>query len=86
MAKTNAEIAQAFLAGKVAQNHGMTSTGGVLLSYGWWEIARWHDGQVLRRKGKSYSITTAGKHRPTLRGFGIEAQEETPVGQAYMNL
>jgi len=85
MALTNSQVAQAFKDGKVAQNHGMLSTGESLLSYGWWQFAKWVDGEIIIRKGRSYSTTTATKHRPQVYGYGREASEETPVNQPHMN-
>jgi hypothetical protein len=83
MATTNEQVKQAFRNGKMANSANLMSTGESLLSYGWWQVAKWKDGSIVTRKGRAYSMTTATKHRPGIGG--VEAQEETPVGQSYMN-
>jgi hypothetical protein len=82
---TNADVAAAFMAQRPANTANLVSTGDRLLSYGWWECARWVNGVMIRRKGPSYSMTTAGKHRNQVT-IGREATEETPVNDAEMRL
>lgn len=75
MARSNWDVKRAFFARKamVSASGNLISTGEVLLSYGWWEIARWETikdsegvevgARIIVRNGPSYSVTTAGKHR-----------------------
>ncbi len=79
---TNSDVKAAFQAQRKAQSSHLVSTGDRLLSYGWYEMARWIEGRIVTRKGRYYSVTTAGKHRV----YGEEAQTETPSAQAEMNL
>lgn len=81
---TNKDVKRAFMNKKPAVAANLVSTGDRLLSYGWWEVARWINGEVVIRKGRSYSQTTAGKHRPGV--YGRLASEETPVAQGEMNI
>ena len=81
---TNREVKEAFAKGRVLKAANLLSTGTSLYSYGWWEIARWVDGQVITRNGRSYSNTTATKHRSGV--WGEQAVAETPVNQGPMNL
>lgn len=81
---TNKEVKQAFQDGKPAASANLVSTGEKLLSYGWWEVARWIDGRIVLRKGASYSPTTATKHRPGI--VGERATVETPAQQGEMNV
>lgn len=79
---TNHDVKQRFIVGKVGSNRNLESTGKSLLSYGWWEVAKWVDGEIVNRKGKSYSVTTAGKHRTDVHGRVSEV--ETPRDQGIM--
>ena len=81
---TNTEVQIAFANRKRGYSQNLVSSGTSILSYGWWELARWVDNQIITRKGESYSVTTAGKHRNGV--YGTEAANEMPVAQATMNL
>lgn len=101
MARTNWDVKRAFFRREAltSANGNLVSTGEVLLSYGWWEVARWEktaDGgwRIVRRNGPSYSVTTAGKHRTGIvqgdyfAGPGVEVVESpvyTPAHQGPMN-
>ena len=82
----NKDVAQAFLSGKPANVKSLVSTGDRLLSYGYWEVARWVNGKIVKRTGTSYSKTTA-RHRGLVYGSQVQAASvETPVDQFNMNL
>ena len=84
MSVSNSDVKRAFGERRGLNSNNLVSTGESLLSYGWWEIARWVDGVIVTRKGSSYSVTTAGKHRTYVHG--VEAITDTPRGQGEMNL
>lgn len=76
---------QAFLEHKSRKVGNVQSTGETLLSYGWWELARWHNGSILVRTGPSYSQSTACQ-RSRLGLYRWQASPvETPAYQSYMN-
>lgn len=81
---TNNDVKQAFMQCKVAGNDNLVSTGDRLLSYGWWEVARWVKGKIVVRNGIAYSQTTASKHMNGI--YGERAKTETPKDKAKMNL
>lgn len=81
---TNHQVKQAFANRKPGASANLSTDGRTIKSYHWWEIARWVDGVPIVRRGKSYSMTTASKHRPGV--CGIIATVETPADQANMNL
>ncbi|KKN06542.1 hypothetical protein LCGC14_1076260 [marine sediment metagenome] len=81
---TNVQVQNKFRNKESGKSQNLTSDGLSLWSYNWWECARWVDGKIVTRKGKSYSMTTATKHRSGV--YGVEATEETPVGNSFMNL
>ena len=82
----NSDVVKAFLAGQPAHVQSLVSTGTSLFSYGWWEMARHVDGKVIKRTGKSYSVTTS-HHIGLVYGEGVEkALNETPVGDSAMFL
>ena len=82
----NKDVVQAFLSGKPANVKSLVSTGDRLLSCGYWEVARWIDGKIVKRTGASYSQTTAC-HRGLVYGSKVQAASvETPVDQSTMNL
>ncbi len=80
---TNSDVKKAFEQRQPKTSTHLVSTGDKLLSYGWYEMARWINGRIVTRKGRYYSVTTACKHRLY---SGEEAQTETPRAQAEMNL
>jgi hypothetical protein len=82
---TNADVAAAFLAQRPAHTANLRTDGVSIQSYGWWEFARWVNGDIVKRVGRSYSITTAGKHRNQVWA-GADASTSTPVDQGRMNL
>jgi len=51
-------VIDAFLAGRSAKASNLHSDGTSLWSYGWWELARWHNGVVVVRNGGGYSQST----------------------------
>lgn len=81
---TNQQVKQAFMERRSGHSQNLVSTGESLLSYGWWQVAKWVDGRIVVRNGKSYSRTTASKHRSGVAGE--RAKVETPVHQAEMNV
>lgn len=62
MKLTNNEVKAAFARGEAAMSNNLVSTGDKLLSYGWYELARWENGAVVYRSGGLYSMTTKTKH------------------------
>ena len=82
--KSNSQVVEAFRKQEVAQTQHLSSDGVSLWSYDWWEVARWVDGQIVCRWGKSYSLTTT-KHGGLLNG-SIFAKCETPRQQGEMCL
>lgn len=102
MARSNWDVKRAFFRREelASANGNLVSTGEVLLSYGWWEVARWEtdpesgSAHIIVRNGKSYSQTTASKHRTGIvagdyfAGPGVSvivSTVETPAGQGPMN-
>jgi len=81
---TNSQVKLAFANQQPGSSSNLSTDGRSIKSYHWWEIARWIDGVIVTRKGKAYSMTTASKHRPGV--YGVEAANQTPTGQADMNL
>lgn len=77
---------QAFLNHKPKKAGNVESTGEVLLSYGWWEMARWHDGQVIVRTGSSYSKSTQCQRTRLGLYRWTQATNPTPSRQASMEL
>lgn len=61
-ATTNDMVRQAFARRERAHAANLVSDGERLLSYGWYELARWFGDTVWIRTGKLYSQTTASKH------------------------
>lgn len=86
MTHSNSDVGKAFAQGLSLASANLNSDGRSLWSYGWWEVARWVHGNIIRRTGASYSVTTAGKHRSQVSVLCVDAVEETPVGQGRMNL
>jgi len=93
----NSDIVVKFLEQKWCHSprHNIFSNGTSLWSYGWWEMARWVNGEVVVRTGKRFSPTT-GKQMGLL---GVDANlapiegiiwcypfEETPKTQALINI
>lgn len=81
---TNRQVKQAFMKHKAGNAENLISTGIALLSYGWWEVAKWVDSEIVVRNERSYSRTTASKHRSGV--YGRKASRETPVTQGEMKL
>jgi hypothetical protein len=81
---TNEQVKTAFRKRKPGRSKNLISTGESLLSYGWWEVARWRRGEIVIRRGKSYSQTTATKHRSGI--YGKLQLQETARDQALMEL
>ena len=87
---TNRQVKDAFARRDIASSTNLRSDGTSLWSYGWWEVARWVDGDadggphVVLRNGKSYSMTTATKHRSGV--LGELSPVITPPGRALINL
>jgi hypothetical protein len=82
---------QAFLEHRPKKAGNVESTGTVLLSYGWWEMAKWVEGEdgrpeVVVRTGLSYSPSTK---RQGIR-LGLyrwrKAEKLTPRGQGAMEV
>lgn len=82
---TNGEVKRRFMNKRAGRAPNLVSDGTRLLSYGWWEVARWQQGRIFTRNGPSYSMTTATKHRPGIVG-GQQALTVTPREQAEMEL
>lgn len=80
---TNQQVKRAFMEGRYGKATNLLSTGLALLSYGWWEVARWIDGEIVTRRGRSCSQTTARRHRSGVHGR--QASVDTPVSQGEMN-
>lgn len=80
----NQQVIDAFYHKKSLKSASLRSDGVSLFSYGWWEMARWVNGKVILRNGRSYSRTTEVLHRRRLRG--TPAKRETPRDQAEMNI
>lgn len=87
MAKTNKDVLNAFATRKSCRANHLSTDGTRLLSYHWWEVARWVEwrGQrmILRRNGRNFSMTTANKHACHT---GALSSIETPVQQGEMNV
>jgi hypothetical protein len=77
----NRKVKEAFLNGRSAVGNNLVSTGERLLSYGYWEIAKWVDDRVVVRCGPSYSPTTA-RHRAGI--VGQYSLYETPKEEHKM--
>lgn len=69
MSGSNSQVVRAFLKQQSAKTQHLHSDGGSLWSYGWWEMARWVDGELIVRKGCAYSPST-GQHMGLIRGHG----------------
>lgn len=81
---TNSQVKRAFMAGKPGTSVNLSTDGVRLMSYHWWQVAKWVNGSIIVRKGRSYSTTTATRHRPGV--YGIAANIETPADQANMEV
>jgi len=81
---TNEQVKQAFMRGESGRSTNLVSTGEVLLSYGWWEVARWVNGSIILRNGPAYSMTTATKHRSGV--LGVRAIAITPSHVGHINV
>lgn len=81
------DVLQAFLEHRSAKAGNVSSTGESLLSYGWWELARWSpDYGVVVRAGLAYSKSTVCQHtRLGLYRWPTSAVS-TPRGQGPMNM
>lgn len=79
----NKDVKRAFLERRPAETKNLISTGEKLLSYGWYEIARWVGAEIVIRNGRAYSPTTS-KHRSGLRG--LVARNPTDKHQGGMNI
>lgn len=82
---------QAFLEHKSCKAGNVESTGEALLSYGWWEMARWHtDSQgnksIVVRTGPSYSRSTACQFTRLGLYRWDKATQPTPARQGTMNV
>lgn len=77
---------QAFLEHRTKKAGNVQSTGETLLSYGWWELARWHNGQIIVRTGPSYSKSTQCQRTRLGLYRWTQSPIPTPVRQAHMNL
>ena len=62
---TNDQVVQEYVAGRAAEAENLVSDGVSLWSYGWWEVARWVEGEMVVRQGEMYS-STASKHMSAL--------------------
>lgn len=80
---TNQDVKQAFTERIPGRTTNLMSDGTSLWSYGWWEIARWVDGEAVLRLGPAFSMTTA-HHRSGVAG--TRAATYTPRGQANLNV
>lgn len=87
MHHTIKDVQNAFLNGLSLHTTNLISNGNALFSYGWYEIARWVNGQIITRKGGMYSVTTA-KHIGPIRKHPktIEASEITEPFEAEMKI
>lgn len=91
-AVSNNEVREAFARRESAHASNFVSTGDKLLSYGWYEIARWFGDTVWIRGGKLYSQTTKSKHMSglitllSIRGIRFKVAPETDFDESDMLL
>ena len=91
-AVSNNEVREAFARRESAHASNFVSTGDKLLSYGWYEIARWFGDTVWIRGGKLYSQTTKSKHMSglitllSIRGIRFKVAPETAFDESDMLL
>jgi hypothetical protein len=91
-AVSNNEVREAFARRESAHASNFVSTGDKLLSYGWYEIARWFGDTVWIRGGKLYSQTTKSKHMSglvtllSIRGVRFKVAPETDFDESDMKL
>lgn len=91
-AVSNNEVREAFARRESAHASNFVSTGDKLLSYGWYEIARWFGDTVWIRGGKLYSQTTKSKHLSglvtllSIRGIRFKVAPETDFDESDMKL
>lgn len=87
---TNKQVLESFVRQQKAETTNLSTDGVVLLSYNWYQIAKWVEGEAIIRSGASYSRTTA-KQRSQLISAFIRARvgyrissEETPGNERKM--
>jgi hypothetical protein len=91
-AVSNNEVREAFARRESAHASNFVSTGDKLLSYGWYEIARWFGDTVWIRGGNLYSQTTKSKHMSglvtllSIRGIRFKVAPETEFDESDMKL
>lgn len=77
---------QALKAHKALKAGNVSSDGVSLWSYGWWEMARWIDGELIARQGPSYSQSTSCQQTRCRLWELTPAQSQTPRRQGPMEL
>lgn len=91
-ATNNYQVAAAFARRERASVAHLVSDGEKLLSYGWYEIARWSGDEVIVRTGELYSRTTKAHHMRALikalpfRAVWSYSTIETPWKDAAMKV
>ena len=83
----NSDAIHRFFEGKAGSSVNVTSDGTSLWSYGWWEMARWMNGEVVVRNGKRFSPTTVKQMSLLERTVKCpRPSKATPSDQARMNV
>ena len=84
---TIAEVKAKFLRRESAQSLSLKSTGDKLLSYGYYEIARWTNNELVLRKGPLISPTSSRHKLPlNCHELAVMADNETPENNSIMEL